>query len=87
MVKFFFKFIIRPPSWYYLLILVKPIPKQQTKDLSKLKDFADDNFKFDESGRKFSKQVENVLVKGEIALQEQFLLYPQWFQKTITADT
>ena len=28
-------------------------------DSSKLKEFADDNFKFDENGRKFSKRVEN----------------------------
>ena len=25
--------------------------------------------------------------KGEIARYEQFLLFPQWFQKTCTADT
>ena len=34
-----------------------PFPKQQILDSSKLKDFADDNFKFDENGRKFSKMV------------------------------
>ena len=34
-------------------------PKQQILDFSKLKEFADDNFKFDENGRKFSKLVEN----------------------------
>ena len=38
-------------------------------EYSKLKDFADDNFKFDENGGKFSKTVEN----------EQFLLFPQCF--------
>ena len=32
--------------------------------LSKLKEFADDNFEFDENGRKFSKQVENTVGKG-----------------------
>ena len=31
-----------------------PFPKQQILDSSKLKDFADDNFKFEENGRKFS---------------------------------
>ena len=56
-------------------------------DSSKLKDFADDNFKFDENGRKFSKQLENTVGKGEIARYEQFLLFPQCFQKTCTADT
>ena len=48
---------------------------------SKLKEFADDNFKFDENGRKLSKRVENTVGKGEIACYEQFLLFPQCFQK------
>ena len=47
-----------------------------------MKDLTDDNFKFDENGRKFTKQVENTVGKGEIARYEQFLLFPQWFQKT-----
>ena len=50
-------------------------------DSSKLKGFADDNFEFDENGRKLSKQVENAVGKGEIARYEQFLLFPQSFQK------
>ena len=50
-------------------------------DSSKLKEFADDNFKFDENGRKLSKRVENTVGKGEIARHEQFLLFPQCFQK------
>ena len=56
-------------------------------DSFKLKDFADNNFKFDENGRNFSKRVENTDGKGEIAHHEQFLLFPQCFQKTYTADT
>ena len=40
-----------------------------------------DNFKFDENSRKFSKRVENTVGKGEIARYEQFLLFPQCFQK------
>ena len=43
--------------------------------------FADDNFKFDGNGRKFSKRVENTVGKGEIAHYVQFLLFPQCFQK------
>ena len=50
-------------------------------DSSKLKEFAEDNFKFDENGRKLSKRVENTEGKGEIARYEQFLLFPQCFQK------
>ena len=56
-------------------------------DSSKLKEFADDYFKLVENGRKFSKQVKNTVAKGEIARYEQFLLFPQCFQKTCTADT
>ena len=44
--------------------------------------FADDNFKFDENGRKFSKRVGNTVGKGDIARYEQFVLFPQCFQKT-----
>ena len=39
------------------------------------------NFKFDENGRNLSKWVENTVGKGEIARYEQFLLFPQCFQK------
>ena len=55
--------------------------------LFQLKEVADDNFKFDENGRKFSKQVENTVGKGEIARYEHFFLFLQCFQKTCTADT
>ena len=34
-------------------------PKLHILDCSKRKEFADDNFRFDENGRKLSKQVEN----------------------------
>ena len=61
-------------------------PKRQSLDSSKLKELADDNFKLDESGRMFSKWVENTVEKGEIARQEQFLLFLQRFQETCTAD-
>ena len=37
--------------------------------------------------KKISKRVENAEGKGEIALFEQFLLFPQCSQKTSTADT
>ena len=54
-----------------------------------MKEFADDNFEFNENGRKFSKWVENNARKGEIARFEQFLLFPYCFQKTSrsTVDT
>ena len=40
---------------------------RQILDSSKLKEFADNNFKFDKNGRKLSKRVENTVGKGEIA--------------------
>ena len=43
------------------------------------------SFKFDENGRKLSKWVENTVGKGEIARYEQFLLFPQCFQKACLA--
>ena len=54
---------------------------------SKLKDFADENFKFGESGTMLSKRVQNTVGKGEIARYEQFLFFPQCFQKTFTEET
>ena len=48
-----------------------------------MKEFADDNFKFDENDRKFSKREDNTVGKGEIAHQEQFLLFPQCFKRLV----
>ena len=56
--------------------IILPITRQQILNSSKLKDFADNNFKFDENGSKLSKRVENTVGKGEIACYEQFLLFP-----------
>ena len=67
--------------------VVKPIPKRQILDPSILKEFADDNLKGDENGRILPKLVENTVGKGEIARYEQFLLFPQCFQKICTAET
>ena len=54
---------------------------RQILDSSKLKEFVDDNFKFDENGRKLSKREENTVGKREIARYEQFFLFPHCFQK------
>ena len=49
-----------------------------------MKEFADDNFKVDENGRKFSKWIENTVGKEEIARYEQFLLfYHSVFKKLV----
>ena len=73
-----------------LLYLKKLLTLSQTTNFgnsSKLKELADDDFKVDENGRMFYKCVENTVGKGEIPCYEQFLLFPQCFQKTCTTDT
>ena len=53
--------------YFWQVLLFYPFHKRQILDSSKLKEFADDNFKIDENGRKFSKWVENTVGKEEIA--------------------
>ena len=43
-------------------------------------------FKCDENGRTLYNRIENIVGKGEIGRYEQFLLFPQCFQKTCSAD-
>ena len=59
---------------------LNPLP-DKILDRSNLKQSADNNFKFHENSRKFSKRVQNTGDKGEIARYEQSLLFPQCFQK------
>ena len=59
----------------YILKSFNPSSDDKILDRSKLKQSTEDNFKFDEN-RKFSKQVENTVGKGEMTRYEQFLLFP-----------
>ena len=59
-----------------------PLPDDKILDRPKLKQSADDNFKFDENTRNSSKRVENTVGKGEMARYEPFLLFPQCFQNS-----
>ena len=43
-------------TWAETFLHFKPFPKPQILDSSKLKEFADDNFRFDENDRKFSRK-------------------------------
>ena len=61
---------------YSLIPKGQPITRRQILDSSKLKESADDDFEFDENGRKLSKRVENTVGKGETSSYEQFLLFP-----------
>ena len=80
-------------SWKIIFLLTLklnvgwPFPKRQILDSSKLKKITDDNFKFDRNGKEVSKQVKNTAGEGENACYEQFLLFPQCFQKICPADT
>ena len=64
--------------------MFNPFPNNKFKTLPKLKGLADDNFKFDESGIKLSKWLENTEGKGEIARYEQFLFFLTVFSKDLS---
>ena len=76
--KMIFKFDIRYKghSFVFTVETFNSLPDDKFYS-SILKDFADDNFKFDGNSRKLFKPVENTVGKGEIARYEQFLLFPQ----------
>ena len=69
------------------LYKLNPFLKRQILDSSELKEFSNDNFKFDENGRRFSKQVENAVEKREIARNEKFLLFPHSVFKRLVIQT
>ena len=75
----------RPRQSKIIKAHLNPFPNNKMLDSSKLKGFADNNVKFNEN-RKFSIRVENTVGKGEIARYQQFLLFPQCFQNTYSAD-
>ena len=52
-------------------LIDKPFPKRQILDSSEVREFADDNFKFDQNSRKLSEWV------------EQFFLFPQCFRRLV----
>ena len=65
----------------YISVFLQPFTKRQILDSSKLKEFADNNFRFDENGRKLYKQVENTVGKGEIACYKAISPFPRVFSK------
>ena len=62
-------------------------PKQQILDPSKLKEFADNNFKFDENGRKLSKWLENTVGKGEIVHATSNFSFPHCVFERLVLQT
>ena len=60
------------PSWSERQrMFFNPFPNDNL-DPSKLKEFTDNNFRFDENCRKFFKSLENTAGKGEIVCNKQF---------------
>ena len=75
-------------KWCFTLLstLFNSLPKDKILDWSELKAFADEKINVTEKKKKKIKfvlgWVENIVVKGENAGYQHFLLFPQCFQKT-----
>ena len=48
-----------------------------------MKESVEDNFKFDENGKKFSERVKNTVGKGKIARYQQFFPFPIVFSNNL----
>ena len=68
---------------FELLKIYEPFLQWQIPDPSKLEDFADANFKFDENGRKFCKRVENTVWKRIICSLWAISPFPTVFSKDL----
>ena len=64
-------------------LILYPFPKQPILDSSKLKEFADDIFKFIENARKLSKQAENTVGKGGNYSLRTICPFPAMFSKDL----
>ena len=60
---------------------VNPLPEDKILALSKMKAFEDNNISVIQMTKIFFDGVENMVVKGENVDDQQFLLFPQCFQK------
>ena len=70
----------------FLLFIIKSnLTQAINSDFSKLKEFTDGNFEFDENGRKFSKHVENTVGKEDLLFTSNFSFSRSVF-KTCSAD-
>ena len=59
------------------------LTKRQILDFSKLKEFADDNSKFDENGRKFSTRVDNTVEKEKLRIMSNFSFSCSVFERLV----
>ena len=74
---------------FYMILLsalqdINPFPNDKILDSPKMKEFAEDNFKFDQNGTNFSKWVEYTAGKVEIAsLQANFYFFNRGFKRLV----
>ena len=62
---------------------INPFPNDKFWTLPKLKDFADNNFRFDENGRKLSKRVENTVEKEKLLVTSNFSFSHSVFKRHV----
>ena len=66
----------------YIMNNVNPFLIEKILDSSKLREYADDYFKFDENVRKFSKRVETLWEKEKLLIRSNFSFSKGAFKKT-----
>ena len=64
-------------------IINNSFPNNRFLTPSKLKEFADDNFKFCVNGKKFFKQVENTWVKEKLLVTSNFSISHSVFERLV----
>ena len=72
--------------WQCIFLMHLLCTKRQILDSSKLKDFADDNFKLDENGGIFFKWIENTVGKEKMLVMSNLFLYQRCFQNVFNKD-
>ena len=68
-------------------MLFNPLPKDKTLDVTKLKAFADNKLNFAKMTISLLDRVESTVGKGENAVYQHFLLFPQSFSKPSSLDS
>ena len=63
---------------------IQPITRRQVFDSSKLKKFADDNFKFDKNGRKLSNRVKTLWEKEKLLVTSNFSFSHSVFKRLVS---
>ena len=75
--------VIKTLELWFMWQRFDPFPKRQLIDSSKLKEFADDNFKFEEKWHKVSKRIENTVGKKRNCSLHGISPFPTLFSKDL----